>query len=764
MMRNSSICHHCIIGAIAILMCNKLGNVVACGQGLSVSDLSAVPGVSVPDSSLASELLAKASEKEAKKDWKAAGDLYGQMSNELGNRVVLLHFDDANVFCRYQGVALAAQEKISKWPTEGFTQYNELYNSVAKALLSKTSYDDIDAASDIYLRFFATAAGKESGIRLIDIDIENGHFGAAAAIGKRLLSLHPALGNDRPMILYRTALASHWAGDDTSAKLVFSQLKRESPDAEGMIGQQKVVLSEKLSQALQSPCPVSRYTLEDLESCPTFGATVDRGEATENVKLSELSVEASVPFAAATYPGIGEVQKDQYQQLDRSGMTRDTFTGVMPVIDAGDIFFQDGRCLKAINGTTGKPLPGWLETYRGSDAGVYKVDTFGRARNEQLTLTVTPSMVLAVMGQPDVSWTNADRIQKGLLIPASRTKLVCLDRKTGKELWAKTTLDLPEQTGSGREGQFRGTPLFVPDNSASGKGDSVLIVVHDDQPNGFDDCYVVCLSLRTGEYRWTTYAGGGARQQQSIAVHQDVPSQLALYQGHVYVMTNRGTVACLNPGGGQMLWLDSYQHSNGLDKSTGVPLNRYGQVFDFSDRGKRAWKYNPLFMSKGHMFALPGDANTLYVFDTETGEIQKQIPMSHFDDADVLLGIHDESICLTSDHDFYAVDWQKFDDTLPLRTCISWSEINFTSGESNDICGRGFLDNHSLYIPARQCLYQLDCKAQRIVDVYPPDGLNQIAAGSNVKESGAKTSQPKNLLISGKNLIVAKPSQIVLYH
>ena len=50
-------------------------------------------------------------------------------------------------------------------------------------------------------------------MRLIDIDMENGDFFAAAWMGDRLLKSYPGIDADRPMLLYRTAIAYRLAGD-----------------------------------------------------------------------------------------------------------------------------------------------------------------------------------------------------------------------------------------------------------------------------------------------------------------------------------------------------------------------------------------------------------------------------------------------------------------------------------------------------------------------------------------------------------------------
>ena len=67
--------------------------------------------------------------------------------------------------------------------------------------------------------------------------------------------------------------------------------------------------------------------------------------------------------------------------------------------------------------------------------------------------------VLAVTGQPDA----ANFVNQGIPMPTDRdTRLICLDRATGKERWAVTPKGLPDAAAALRTLGMSGSPLAPP--------------------------------------------------------------------------------------------------------------------------------------------------------------------------------------------------------------------------------------------------------------------------------------------------------------
>ena len=524
----------------------------------SHDDKSTPPGVSVPDSPGAQERLDKARDKENQKQWKTAAEYYQEALTKFPGRVVPIHRDpDAGIY-HYAGVAPVVQERLAKWPEEGLKIYRNLYGQTAADLLASAPRGDLAALRNIFWNYFVTDAGKTAGIRLMDNYLESGDFRAAAWTGDRLLTLHPGLATDRSMVLYRTAIAFYWAGDSTDSQHLLAELKRTGPTDVGTIAGKDTVLADSLTQILSVPAIAPTTRPWDADTYPSFGGIGERGDISPSTAKPGASLN-SVPLVKPDFIGSTGGNRKQYTDSDTNSLLSDGAMGIMPVVDAGTLFFQDGRCVYAVDADSGSPLAGWLNTYGGERGGRYKLNVFGRARNELLTISVTQSAVLAVMGQQDrIPLMNPQFggqvvFQNGM--QSSTIKLVCLDRDTGRELWMRTPADLPDSIAVLHTADYCGTPLVLP-SAVAGHGsgaadDSVLIVARGGKENQFDDCYVVCLSLKTGQYRWSTYVGSATRSYDMDGSTSIQPSQMALADGRVFVMTNLGTVAALDPSDGR---------------------------------------------------------------------------------------------------------------------------------------------------------------------------------------------------------------------
>jgi outer membrane protein assembly factor BamB len=749
-----------------ILLARWILSLAVCASAIAddtppANDTSSPAGVSVPESPGARELIDKARDKENQKEWKTAAEFYSEALSKYPGRVVPVSLDADKGIYQYSGIAPIAAERISKWPAEGLAIYRKLYGLKAADLLASAT--DTASLKNVFDNYFVTDAGKTAGARLVDTYLENGDFQAAAWVGDRLINLHPFLAGDRGMILYRTAVACQWAGHGDRAHALLDQLKQMDPNAVGSIGGKDVPLVDALTTALAVPLPLPTTRPTDADTYPSYGGLGGRGDISPSSAKPGASLN-SVLLNEPDFKGLMGQQKTAAEQNDQLARTNFLAMGIMPVVDAGSLFFQDGRCVYAVDADSGAPLPGWLNTYGGERRGQYRINQFGRAHGELLTLSVCPSSVLAIMGQADRgSVLNGNFAMPGAAV--STVKLVCLDRDTGRENWIKTPADLPDSAAVLRTAEYGGTPLIVSAAQAgraadagSGNQDSLLVIARGSKENQFDDCYIVCLDLKTGNYRWSTYIGSATRNVDMDGFITEDPSMMALANGRVFVMTNLGTVACLDPADGRMLWLDSYNRdaSDNLE-AMGMGRRRFGGGFGGNPglgapgASTRLWAHNPVFVSGGYVFALPTDTHQLFVYDAGTGEQKKRLPMSAWDNAGVLLGVRDGGVCLTSDKGVFVVDWKNFDDGDP-KTATRWSESDIThNDEHSDVCGRGFLTSDSIFVPTKNRLIQMTWKSGKTVSNYP-------SRGSFTGDQG-----PGNLLVTAHNVVVAGQTRVDVY-
>lgn len=112
---------------------------------------------------------------------------------------------------------------------------------------------------------------------------------------------------------------------------------------------------------------------------------------------------------------------------------------MFPVVDRGELFFRTAPASTPAASRAATPCPGWLQTYPAPEDRARPVRSAQRhGRAHQLTLTLT-DRVIGVMGQPDRSL-----FQVGM--PAAESRLVYLDRRTGKENWVASlgSIELPK--------------------------------------------------------------------------------------------------------------------------------------------------------------------------------------------------------------------------------------------------------------------------------------------------------------------------------
>jgi outer membrane protein assembly factor BamB len=699
-------------------------------------------GVSIPDSPGAKDLLDKAKEKEDRKQWKAAAEFYQEVLAKYSRRVVASKIDaNSNVY-QYVGVGQLVQERLAKWPDDGLTAYRTAYGQTAADALASAGRDDLATLDNVFWNWFITDAGKSAGIRLMDLHMEAGQFAAAAWVGERLLTLHPSLGADRAMLLFRTAVAFYWAGDAAKAGAFLDELKLKNPNDTGSIGGKDMVLADALAKVLQLPVLKPATQAATLDSWPSYGGVGGRGE----ISSSTAKPGAGLNGILLVQPDLSHMQQSpqmpNFQQMEQQDLQSGTLAGIMPVADAGELFFQDGRRVYAVNVDSGLPLSGWLATYGGDHGGRYSIDVFGRARGEQLTLTLTGSRVLAVMGQSDRSGAMYGQ---GV---TSSDRVVCLDRRTGKLIWSRATADLPDAAANLRTAEWNGTPLVVGD-------DSVLVIARGGKGNQFEDGYVVCLSLATGEYKWSTYVGSASRMfAGDINIASLDSSEMSIADGRVFVLSNLGTIAAIDPYDGRMIWLASYPRDENDNPNFNPMFFRNRMNPNAQAQGTKPWVHNPVMVSNGKVFVLPSDGKDLMVYDAGSGEELKRIVTADYDNIDVLLGIKGNWVVATSENGCFCFDWTKYDHDNPTDAII-WKRDNFDdtmAGGANSIFGRGFVTTDSIFIPTRRRLYEVGFnRSGKLLNIYPAQGAWGTDQG------------PGNIIATSHNIVVAGSTRVDVY-
>ena len=700
-------------------------------------------GVYVRDSALALEKFALAQRMERLKEWNKSADLYQEILEKYGDRVVPSQTDKDNKIYQYTSVTKGVQDQLARWPQEGRDVYRARYDAPAAAMVEQSRRDDLITLNQVFSKYFITDAAKNAGLRLIELNSERGEFLAAAEKGDRLLERHPTIAPERPAVLFRTAMAYHLAGDDARARQRLSELKKQHPDAAGVVRGKEVVLAAALEQELKAP--VQAIVGGSADAYPMYGGDPSRSRISA-ARVSPGAPIFSVPLARPQWGALQPQQRQQMEQslliAEREGMT----LGVIPAIDRGELYFQDGRRVYAVSlASGGLPLSGWRQTYGGADRnGQYVLsNTWGAARTYQHTITLTEQSALAVMGQPDRRAMDVGFQMQG------DSRLVCLDRATGKENWvvSPALLQLPPGAEGVRNLQLMGSPLVV--------GDSVLVAGRSArQGQQFEDCWVLCVDLAGGKYRWSSYvassSAAGAMWGVQAASASDNATHLAYADGRVYVMTNLGALAALDAYSGTILWLNIYPRNvpQGVDPNMG--FNQWG-VQQMQQTANKPWGYNPVIVHQGKLFALPTDGRFLMVYDASSGVEVKRIKLSHVAEADALLGVAGDKLVVSGDDRVVCLNWPRYEPDNYNDDMLHWraGPLRFP------IRGRGFVTTSSVFVPAGDRLFRLDLERGKVVETYPP------YESGRPWEKGVEG--PGNVVVTSDYVVIAGDARVDVY-
>lgn len=721
--------------------------------------------VYVRDSAIAQEKFALAMKMQKLKEWNKSADLYQEIVEKYHDRVIPMPggVDAKGVIVRYTSVSWAVLGQLSKWPQEGLDVYRGRYEPKAADLVQNARPDDLFSLHKAFDLYFVTESGKQAGLRLIDAHLEHGEYAAAAWIGDQLLDLHPGLLAERPGVLFRTSLAYALAGNKDKAAERASKLQADFPKEMGVVQGKDVVLSDRIQQLLQqvgtSAPDTAVAAIGSGDSWPMIGGNPARS-LVSSAHASAGTRLFSVPLVKPDYKNQPQQQKVLLQnQLEMANQNGNTL-GIMPVVDRGELYFQDGVRVYAVSLDSGLPLPGWAQTYAGAQNGQYVIrDAWGAPRTSQQSLTLTDRSVLAVMGQPD---RHAALVG---LNPQGEPRLVCLDRTTGNENWVVTlsnTPDIPRNDDEKaiRALQMSGSPLVV--------GDNVLVIGRSNKPGQGEDCYVLAFDLANGHYRWGCYVAssgmGAAMMYGQIPSPGENTSHLAYADGRVYVLTNLGALAALDAYSGTIAWLNIYP----LDRPEMAanwrgnfnPGWQQAQNPGSSSRLK-PWMFNPAVAYDGKLFILPTEGKHLMIYDAATGKEVKRINLDQLgrwyvrqnqqpDKPTTLVGISGDRMLLAGETRVLCLDWKAYDEDKfpgPNDDMILWP-----SSVPGSIRGRPFMSGDAVYVSADDRLRKLDMKTGSAIEEYP-----------KFPRSWEDGEGPGNVLVTSDHVIVAGASGVDVY-
>jgi len=740
------------------------------------------PAVYVKESTKAADTFELARRMERLKEWHKAADAYQEILEDprCADSVVPTVFDTEQRPLKYEGFGLAVRDRLCAWPLEGLTVYRARFEPAAAALLQKAGSTGGELLREVLNRYFVTVSAVEAAIRLIDLSLEAGDFAEAAWIGDLLLQKHPGLEAQRPAVLFRTAIAHHLAGAAALAAARLEELKKAYPTAWGTVAGRDVNLVEALQSVLQSRPPTA--TAGSSDSWRTFGGDATRNLLTAGGGKAGARV-YSIAFPPPAMAGLNEQQKQQRLAALAAERSLGLTTGVMPAVDRGEMFFQNGERIWAVHLESGVPLALWQQTYPHTSGQftlptavlaamtgmIMRNDAYGGAGGggtpaQQHTITVTDDAVLAVMGRP--ASIISPYFAAGMAGGASSSRLVCLDRATGQLRWMVD----PSGIGSAGGAYFSGAPLVV--------GDNVFVIART-LTNTEESCQLVCYRVDSGALRWSCFVAsaptgtpywGGAYARSTL----DTVSHLSFAGGRVFVLTNLGAVAAVDAASGRTAWMCVY----GRDPAMAARMNQMRGVWiggvmpagpaATSREAIKPWEPGAPLVHEGKVFVLPLDGLYIHIYDAGTGQELKRIPrrLEYRDQtfrATMLLAVNGSTMLLSMGCDpeaprehvggdcLFVLDWQKAAMKEHGTGRIDEQAVLYVAPHER-VWGRPFVTATHAYVPTRTALCIMDLQRKRIVERVPPGG------GQWPEDQG-----PGNVVVTQNHLVIAGAANVSVY-
>jgi outer membrane protein assembly factor BamB len=470
----------------------------------------------------------------------------------------------------------------------------------------------------------------------------------------------------------------------------------------------EVRIADALEEELKAPR--SEWHGMSGDSWPMFGGSPDRARIANassrpGARLKQILYRTDAPSRELP----ANVNRDRRRFAEE--MLRNAGEGfgvsIFPAVDAGELFFQDGAAIYAVSIESGLPLSGWMQSHPGRD-GVYDSDVEPSPRMHPMTVTVTDRDVLAILGG-DIRM----RFMQGMAVPeqASTSKLVCLDRATGRERWAAAPSKFGEKHASLRELDLVGSPLVV--------GDSVFVAARGGKGQ-FEDVYVLCFRLSDGELRWVCYVASAGNivmaMDETLALGETIP-QLAFSGGRLFVQSNVGAVAAIDAYSGAVSWLRLYPRL----PTIGVNMIRRAPR-QTSFEPARPWTLSAPIVTEGKVFALPSDASNLIILDAGNGDEIKRIGRTELLNANTLLAVRGNKLLVAGSQrkeprvvgTISYLDWTTYDARRFSRDDMLWYKVL-----SGPVQGRPFATADSVYVPLKEKLNRISLETGRVEEEFP---------------------------------------------
>ena len=637
-------------------------------------------------------------------------------------------------------------------------------------LANATAQTELSEVAESAMRYSATSSGAELSMLLVDFYLERG-WGLAAL--QTMSRVCPDLrrkvpggkpGETLPWPLIVLNLQSQLSADSSLAaelrEIMSTALERSQNDTEAP----GVLLAQCLERILWISAIDGKSVDEEAVRlwCRVASPLLPAESQARIEKLLEglnstseqSSVREFVTFAGtnARVPNTNgdasfDVNPKWSQLLERFTANRDVTDAsqprvgestrgtlfCFPVVAGGRIYINTLTGIEAFDLASGRSWPSSRPGTRlfdsGSRIGAYLPVGYPLLGVPRGTLSLADDCLYGRLGKPVTGWANGETAADG----GSESFLVGLDLKRQGSLLKGFPLRLTPPRFSGVE--FEGAPLVF------GNWIIVALVARD---NVGVQRRVAAFDRFDGRLIWESPVLAAGSVQGSDQAHLISHQLLTEAGGRVFYNTNLGSVACLDPLNGQIVWLAEYERV-AIEKQAVPAVDRY-----------RYRDLSPCMVDAGLVYCAPQDCPEVFALDAITGDLVWSTDSYQAADTTQLLGVQDRSLLLSGDR----LVWL---DKLTGRVLSRFPQST-TPGRLNALpsprgLGRGATFGGRVFWPTAGEIFvfaatQTGSGSGEIPS--SPQILQRIKLGSRGKEGG-------NLTISNGHLIINTPSSMIIF-
>lgn len=542
-------------GCRAIAIVSIAISLLVCGTSRSAQ-------VYVTDSPGAAELVASAEDRLSKQEPAEAARLLQQLLDDERSRLLETAED------RYAEAHQVAAEMLLG-DEQLLATYREMYGPTAARQLERAGADR-GRLSRVRQRFPVTESALEAGLREAGLALASGQP-AAAAVVLESLTEHPDIDDHRSRYQQLAGSTALLLDNQTGFQRYLQSLEQRG-DEDAVAFLQQFEQSLKLPDIQQAFTPLARLPeapLPDVLDDPLWQYTISGAE--------RYLVEA--------------YQVDE-QRLGSYGEDGRLLNTMFAVAD-GVAYVNDGLNIVALDASSGMEL--WrrelteVENAVQPFGGGNRYSSWLPSGMDINGITVGSDRVAAITGfSAMVTIYGASRRD-------GNSFLTVLDAETGDTQWRLGTDDV---AGEFDEGFWYGQPII--------EHNRVYATVRRRQRTQFQDAYVVCLDLHSGEPIWRRHIASTA-----LTDRQSMPAMahMTLHDGYIYIDSRLGTAARLAASDGSIAWL------------TRLPINEG----DRAEVIQKPWHAPKPVLVEAGLIVVDDWEQALHVIDVRTGEHKQTI-------------------------------------------------------------------------------------------------------------------------------------------